>query len=116
MQLGQQLLRLARQAGTRERISGGPCMFAAVIPAPDTFSMSLDAQVQLGQQLLRLARQVDALEGRFASAMGHRPPGARAAAADVSERLATLEKSLRSSSAGEVPVHIVVILGFSDET
>lgn len=56
--------------------------------------------MQLGQQLLRLARQVDALEGRFASAMGHRPPGAREAAADAEERLAALEKGLSASSAG----------------
>ena len=61
---------------------------------------SCAAQAQLGQQLLRLARQVDALEGRFASAMGHRPPGAREATAEAEERLAALEKGLSTSSAG----------------
>ena len=57
-------------------------------------------QAQLGQQLLRLARQVDALEGRFAAAMGHRPPAAAAAARDVTERLTVLEKALHPTSAG----------------
>lgn len=73
---------------------------------------TIGPQAQLGQQLLRLARQVDALEGRFAAAMGHRPPAAAAAARDVTERLTMLEKALHPTSAGArqlwqpVPKHL----------
>jgi hypothetical protein len=73
----------------------------AYAAAPDLMPPSCcAAQVQLGQQLLRVARQVDALEGRFASAMGHRPPGAREATAEAEDRLTSLEKGLSTSSAG----------------
>lgn len=43
---------------------------------------------------------MDALEGRFAAAMGHCPPTSAAAARDVSERLSALEKALHPTSTG----------------
>lgn len=63
-------------------------------------------EAQLGQQLLRVSRHIDALEGRFAAAMGHRPPAARSNAADIGKRLTNLEKALHPSAAAGLPRRI----------
>lgn len=57
-------------------------------------------QVQLCEQLLRLLRQVDALEGRFAQAMGVRSPSPKDLIAQLSRQLAELEGELAPGRTG----------------
>jgi nuclear pore complex protein Nup54 len=56
-------------------------------------------QVELGQLFLRVIRHVDALEGRFASAMGYSGGSGGTAVAQIEQRLTSLEAELSTSSA-----------------
>ena len=56
-------------------------------------------QVELGQLFLRVMRHVDALEGRFASAMGFSSAAGGQAMAQIEQRMESLEAELSTSSA-----------------
>ena len=56
-------------------------------------------QVELGQLFLRVMRHIDALEGRFAGAMGFSSAAGAEAMAQIEQRMASLEAELSTSSA-----------------
>ena len=62
-------------------------------------SLAGGVQVELGRMLLRAFRHIDALEGRFAVAMGFGSAAAKPVMAELHQRLAALDADLTPSSA-----------------
>ena len=67
-------------------------------------------QVELGQLFLRVMRHVDALEGRFASAMGFSSAAGAEAMAQIEQRMVSLEAELSTTSARAVRTPLAHVL------